>query len=131
MKQDDVDRFLEKLPHDQSSKAAQIQVLLAKKRTSLAMLRTGISVFTLPLSVTTVLVATSRYYDFFHNLHYLIPLLGLCVFLSVMGSYLVIRSIQATRQQDADLHRIMEAWDKQQAVRNDIGREGRGTNTQP
>ena len=40
----------------------EIQVLLAEKRTALASLRTGIAVFALPLSVLSVLIATSRYY---------------------------------------------------------------------
>ena len=40
-----------------------ISVLLAEKRTSLAVLRTAIAIFTLPISVFTVLIATSRYYD--------------------------------------------------------------------
>ena len=40
----------------------RIQLLLAEKRTALSAVRTGIAVFTLPLSVTTVLVTTSRYY---------------------------------------------------------------------
>ena len=38
-----------------------INLLLAEKRTSLAVLRTGIAIFTLPLSVFTILIATSRY----------------------------------------------------------------------
>ena len=41
----------------------EIQVLLAEKRTALASLRTGIAVFALPLSVLSVLIATSRYYN--------------------------------------------------------------------
>ena len=38
----------------------EIQVLLAEKRTALSSLRTGIAVFALPLSVLSVLIATSR-----------------------------------------------------------------------
>jgi len=67
----------------------QIQVLLAEKRTALAALRTGIAIFTLPLSVTTVLITTSRFYNFTQNLHYLIPLLLLCVALVLTGFYLI------------------------------------------
>jgi hypothetical protein len=37
----------------------EIQVLLAEKRTPLASLRTGIAIFALPLSVLSVLIATS------------------------------------------------------------------------
>ena len=45
----------------------EIQLILAEKRTSLAAMRTGIAVFVLPLSVLSVLVATSKYYDFIHE----------------------------------------------------------------
>ena len=41
----------------------EIQVLLAEKRTALSSLRTGIAIFALPLSVLSVLIATSRYYN--------------------------------------------------------------------
>lgn len=108
---EETDELTAVAPDEPTSRAARIQVLLAKKRTSLAVLRTGISVFTLPLSVTTVLIATSRYYDFAHNLHFLIPLLILCVFLSVLGFYLVFRSGRAIRRQDNDLKRLMSEWE--------------------
>ena len=45
---------------------SEIQLVLAEKRTSLATMRTGITVFVLPLSVLSVLIATSRYYDIVH-----------------------------------------------------------------
>ena len=38
----------------------EIQVLLSEKRTALSSMRTGIAVFALPLSVLSVLIATSR-----------------------------------------------------------------------
>ena len=38
----------------------EVQVLLAEKRTALASLRTGTAVFAFPLSVLSVLIATSR-----------------------------------------------------------------------
>jgi hypothetical protein len=37
----------------------EVQLILAKKRTSLAAMRTGIAVFALPLSAVSVLIATS------------------------------------------------------------------------
>ncbi len=108
----DLDDILQHLPHDAKSEATRMQVILAKKRTSLAVLRTGISVFTLPLSVTTVLIATSKYYDFARNLHYLIPLLVLCVFLSVLGFYLCIRSMRAIQLQDRQLKDMIASWER-------------------
>lgn len=46
----------------------ELQLVLSEKRTALSVLRTGIAIFALPLSVVTVLVATSRYYDVFEIL---------------------------------------------------------------
>lgn len=38
----------------------EVQLLLAEKRTTLASMRAGIAVFALPLSVLSVLIATSK-----------------------------------------------------------------------
>ncbi len=51
----------------------EIQVLLSEKRTALASLRTGIAVFALPLSVLSVLIATSRYYNMGAVMPLLVP----------------------------------------------------------
>lgn len=71
----------------------EAQLVLAEKRTSLAVMRTGIAVLALPLSVLGLLVATSKYYDVFHVLHFLIPLGVICLCLIAFGTYLVVRSI--------------------------------------
>jgi uncharacterized membrane protein YidH (DUF202 family) len=71
----------------------EVQLLLAEKRTSLAALRTGIAVIALPLSVMSVLIATSKFYDIVHVIQLLVPLLVLCAALVLLGSYLIIRSI--------------------------------------
>jgi hypothetical protein len=78
----------------------EIQVILAEKRTALASLRVGIAVFALPLSVLSALIATSRYYDVLRVLHFLLPLLVLCLGLVVLGCYLVIHSISRIRHFD-------------------------------
>ena len=78
----------------------EVQLILAEKRTSLAAMRTGIAVFALPLSVLSVLVATSKYYDFMHVIHLIIPLLIISAALIFLGSYLIIRSILKIRHQD-------------------------------
>jgi len=87
---------------------SQIQLILAEKRTSLAVLRTGIVVFTLPLSVLTVLIATSRYYEFLDTYHLLIPLLILCGGLVVLAVYLVHRSMLRIRKQDELINKIKQ-----------------------
>ena len=78
----------------------EVQLLLAEKRTSLAVMRTGITVFVLPLSVLSVLVATSKYYDLSLVMHFLLPLLSLCLALIILGSYLIIRAIIRLHNQD-------------------------------
>ncbi len=84
----------------------EIQLLLAEKRTSLAAMRTGIAVLVLPLSVMSVLIATSKYYDVLHVMHLLLPLLGLCAALIALGAYLIIRAIIRIRHQDRHILEI-------------------------
>ncbi len=79
---------------------SEIQLILAEKRTALAGLRTGIAVFALPLSVLSALIATSKYYNVWHVLHFLLPLLALNLALIVLGCYLVIHSISRIRHYD-------------------------------
>jgi uncharacterized membrane protein YkgB len=78
----------------------EVQLLLAEKRTSLAALRTGIAVFALPLSVLSILIATSKYYDVTKVMHWLVPLLALCGAMVVLGSYLIIHSIVRIHRHD-------------------------------
>lgn len=84
----------------------EVQLLLAEVRTSLSLMRTGIAVLALPLSVFSLLVATSRYYDAVNVLQLLLPLAFLCVALLVFGSYLVIHSALKIRRLDRLIHRI-------------------------
>lgn len=78
----------------------EVQLILAEKRTSLSAMRTGITVFVLPLSVLSVLIATSKYYDVLQVMHLIVPLLIICAALVVLGSYLIIRAIIRIRHQD-------------------------------
>lgn len=77
-----------------------VNLLLAEKRTSLAVLRTAIAIFTLPISVFTVLVATSRYYEISNSLHFIIPLLLICSILVFLGIYLIMRSFRKIKDID-------------------------------
>ncbi len=97
------------MPEQQQSIAdaiSTIQLLLAEKRTSLAMMRTGIAVLVLPLSVLSLLIATSKYYQVTDVLSFLIPLGILLFFLVILGLYLIIHSIQRMRHNDVLIHRI-------------------------
>ncbi|MCJ7542673.1 MAG: hypothetical protein MUO88_23740 [Desulfobacterales bacterium] len=84
----------------------EAQLVLAEKRTSLAVMRTGIAVLVLPMSVMSVLIATSKYYDVLQVLHFLVPLGILNLALIVFGGYLIIRSIIRIRHYDRLLHEI-------------------------
>lgn len=84
----------------------EAQLVLAEKRTSLSVMRTGIAVLALPLSVMSFLIATSKYYDAVHVLHFLVPLVILNFALILFGAYLIIRSINKMRHYDRLIHEI-------------------------
>jgi len=92
-----------------------VNLLLAEKRTSLAVLRTAIAIFTLPLSVFTVLIATSRYYEISASLHFIIPLFAICFVLIILGVYLIFRSFR--RLKDID-HKIQEIKSNEECMRD-------------
>jgi len=93
-------------PSTEMTSISRFQLILAEKRTSLAVMRTGIGVFTLPLSVVTVLIATSGQYDLLEAYHLLVPLLVLCAGLVVLAIYLVHRSVLRIWRQDAMIKKI-------------------------
>ncbi|MDB6020746.1 MAG: hypothetical protein JWQ04_603 [Pedosphaera sp.] len=84
----------------------EVQLLLAEKRTSLSTLRTGIAVFALPLSVLSVLVATSRYYDPTQVRAFLIALMVLNFALILLGVYLIVHALRKIRHYDALIREI-------------------------
>ena len=81
-----------------------ISLLLAEKRTSLAVLRTAIAILTIPISVFTVLIATSRYYDIFSSLIFIIPLFVICLLLIFLGIYLILRSFKKIKMIDLKIN---------------------------
>jgi hypothetical protein len=86
----------------------EMQLIFSEKRTALSLLRTGITVLLLPLSVLTVLVATSRYYDIAKALIVAIPLGVLCLGLFVLGIYLIIRSATQISNSDNAAHLLLK-----------------------
>lgn len=72
----------------------EMQLVLAEKRTALSTLRTGIAVFALPLSVLSVLIATSKSYETHEVMHWLVPLILLNLGLVVLGIYLITRAVR-------------------------------------
>lgn len=93
-------------PHGDSIAINEVQLVLAEKRTSLSVMRTGIAVLALPLSVMSLLIATSKYYEVGRVLHFLVPLGVLNIALIVFGAYLIIRSIIRMRHYDRLIHEI-------------------------
>jgi len=91
----------------------EIQVLLAEKRTALSSLRTGIAIFALPLSVLSVLIATSRLYSFEKVMPLLVPLLLLNLGLVVLGSWLIYHSMRRLHRYD---HRIRDLTQKYRSI---------------
>ena len=71
-------------------------------------MRTGIAVFVLPLSVLSILIATSNYYDIATVKYGLIPLLIICAAMVVLGSYLTIRAVLRVRHFDMLINKIKE-----------------------
>jgi uncharacterized membrane protein YidH (DUF202 family) len=88
----------------------EIQVLLAEKRTALSSLRTGIAIFALPLSVLSVLIATSRYYSIGKVMPLLVPLLLLNFGLVVLGSWLIYRSIHRIHHFELRIRELSEKY---------------------
>ena len=88
----------------------EIQVLLSEKRTALSTMRTGIAVFALPLSVLSVLIATSRYYNIGKVMPLLMPLLLLNLGLVVLGSWLVFHSIGRLHHYDRRIRELTQKY---------------------
>ena len=75
----------------------EMQLLLAEKRTALSTLRTGIAIFAFPLSVLSVLIATSKSYELREVTHWLIPLLLMNLGLVVLAVYLIQHALRRLR----------------------------------
>ncbi|MCG8635511.1 MAG: hypothetical protein MI863_16880 [Desulfobacterales bacterium] len=84
----------------------EAQLLLAEKRTALAILRTGIALLALPMSITSFLIAFSKHYDVFSVLHFLIPLSLLNLTLGGFGIYLIYTSVKRMHNYDRLIHKI-------------------------
>lgn len=88
----------------------EIQVVLSEKRTALSSLRTGIAVFALPLSVLSVLIATSRYYSFAKVMPLLIPLLVLNLGLVALGAWLIYHSMHRIHHYDRVIRELTQKY---------------------
>src|SRR5216110_3705087 len=98
------------LPNPDNFILGEIQVLLAEKRTALASMRTGIAVFALPLSVLSVLIATSRYYSVATVMPLLVPLLLLNLGLVILGSWLIYHSIHRIHHYELRIRELTQKY---------------------
>ena len=77
---------------------ALIRTIDAEKRTHLAELRTGIGILTIPMSLLTILIATSNYYSISEVLSFIIGLVvGITILLS-LGAYFVYSAMKKLRR---------------------------------
>ncbi|MDO9537681.1 MAG: hypothetical protein Q7J68_05140 [Thermoplasmata archaeon] len=95
---------------DKSLVISKVELLLSEKMASLAMLRTGIAVFSLPFSVLTVLIATSNFYEFSKVGVLLIVVYSLCAALAGIGGYMVYRSLKRIHILDQKIEKIKEHY---------------------
>ena len=84
----------------------EVQLLLSEKRTALSTMRTGIAVFVLPLSVFSVLIATSKSYELHKVMLWLVPLMLLNLGLIVLGIYLITRAVLRIHHYDQLLDKL-------------------------
>lgn len=84
----------------------QIQLLLSEKRTSLSVLRTGIAILALPLSIFSALIATSKYYIIQHVWLLLSFVSLINFFLIGLSCYFIWHSIQQMHRYDALIQRL-------------------------
>lgn len=79
-----------------------------EKRTALAMIRIGIGSLIAQLSVLSLLIATSKYYEWMEVVHLVIPFVLLNLFVFGIASYLILRSILTIHQVDRRIIRYIE-----------------------
>lgn len=85
-----------------------ITMILAEKRTSLAVLRTGVALFALPLSILGLLIATSKYWVLSEQWHLFVPIFLICNFLIVLGLFLIFRSMKRILSFDKFIKKIKD-----------------------
>ena len=78
----------------------EMQLLLAEKRTALSTLRTGIATFAFPLSILSVLIATSKNYELHAVMHWLLPTMAINLGLIALAVYLIVRGLGKLRHYD-------------------------------
>ena len=83
---------------DINTALALIRTIDAEKRTHLAELRTGIGILTIPMSLLTILIATSDYYSVEAMFPLILIVVSGIIILTVIGGYLVINAFKKLRK---------------------------------
>jgi hypothetical protein len=94
---------------DHSIVMSEVQLLLAEKRTAYALLRTGVTVALVPVSIWTVLVATSRLWDPFRVLWLLVPVMLVAALFFCLGAYLIVHALQHVQHTDTTLNALRQS----------------------
>ena len=97
------DQVKKEIKLDHALIMSEVQLLLAERRTAYALLRTGVTVSLVPLSIWTVLVATSKLYSVFDVLWLLLPVMVFAVGLFGLGIYLVRTALKQVRHTEITL----------------------------
>ncbi|MFO7835289.1 MAG: hypothetical protein R6V83_01445 [Candidatus Thorarchaeota archaeon] len=79
-------------------KLSIIRILEAEKRTHLAELRTGTAILAIPMSLLTILIATSNLYNPADVIVFVVSLLVGVIALSIIGVFLIYRSLKRIRK---------------------------------
>ncbi len=91
---------------------AEVQLLLAEKRTSLSALRLGIAIFAFPLSVLSVLIATSKNYHVSEVMGLIIIVLLINLGLVILAVYLIVRALRRIRHYDHMLDEYKQQYSR-------------------
>lgn len=73
---------------------SEVQLLLAEKRTSFALMRTGVTVSLVPLSLASVLIATSAFWSVWDVWWLLIPLAFVGLVFLALGAFLIFHAME-------------------------------------
>ena len=84
----------------------EIRLLLEEKRTSLAVMRTGIYSILVQLTILGVLIATSRFYEMIEVLHMVIVFYAVNLLLLIFSVYLIVHSFLRLRHWDRVLMQL-------------------------
>jgi len=88
---------------------SKARTLEAEKRTALALLRTGIMISTVPLSIFTLLISVSQVYDIWGPLYQLVIIISIWLSILVLGVILIVKAFRQIRSCDRALKAIKKS----------------------